>query len=232
MKISRRDFLGDATASVGGLCFFGAGGWNAGSLCDDRGPEQASCAILDPGSECALRESLHGYQTALGGLAVCVAKEANQWLTRCRMIIVPGVGALTSASALLLLHFLDAGARVLLESEAGFSGVAEFATQQKVLHRSFGITVETPVDLWSRGKSIPYVSYEWPHQVMVRDFSRAVPVSGPSDEVIARVGTIPVALKKRVARGTLIFLGSPLGPSLRAGDREAHILLRLIAASA
>ena len=228
MRVSRREFVGSAVASAGALCFFQASGWSAARRGHQRGLEQASCAILELGSECALRESRLGYQTTLGGLPVCAAKEVDQ-LTRCRMVIVPGAGALSSTSALLLLHLLDAGARLLLECGAGFSDAAEFAAQRKTLQRFFGITVQAPVDLWSKGQSVPYVNYEWPRRVMVRDFSRAVPVAGRSGEVIARIGAIPVGLKKEAGNGTLIFLGSPLGPSLRAGDPDAHVWLHSFA---
>lgn len=224
MRLSRREFVGSAVASAGGLCFFEASGWNAAGRGDERGLKQASGAILELGSECVLRESMLGYQTTLGGLPVCAAKEVNL-LTRSSMVIVPGAGALSSPSVLLLLHLLDAGARLLLECGAGFSDAAELAAQRETLQRFFGITVQAPVDLWSRGEPVPYVNYEWPRRVMVRDFSRAVPVSGRSGEVIARIGAIPVGLKKRAGNGTLVFLGSPLGPSLRAGDLDAHLWL-------
>jgi hypothetical protein len=121
-----------------------------------------------------------------------------------------------------------------------------------MLHRSFDLAVEPPVDLWS-GKSgddrlfahrtrphprknmdgresIPYVNYTWPRETRVRDFSRVIPVSAKGGDVIGRVGPLPVALKRRWANGTLIFLGSPLGPGLRAGDPEARSWLRLVTA--
>src|SRR6266571_3700339 len=41
-------------------------------------------------------------------------------------------------------------------------------------------------------------------------------------EVIAWVDDLPVALKRPGGRGNLIFLGSPLGPALWAGDAEAR----------
>jgi hypothetical protein len=41
---------------------------------------------------------------------------------------------------------------------------------------------------------------------------------------------MPVALKKRVGKGTLIFLGSPLGPALGASDLEARHWLQSVTA--
>jgi hypothetical protein len=68
---------------------------------------------------------------------------------------------------------------------------------------------------------MPYVDYTWPCRATVRDFSRVVPVEGPG-KIIARVDSMPVSLKRSSGRGTLIFLGSPLGPVLLAGDAEAR----------
>jgi hypothetical protein len=147
---------------------------------------------------------------------------------------------------------LEAGTNVVLESGAGFLSPAGFAAHQRMLYRYFGIAVGPPVDLWSeklandallthrperhprkqldRHESIPYVNYSWPRETKVRDFSRVIPVSAPVGDVIGKVGMLPVALKKSTAAGTLIFLGSPLGPALRAGDSEARSWLRLITA--
>ena len=41
-------------------------------------------------------------------------------------------------------------------------------------------------------------------------------------DVIAWAGDRPVGLKRHVEHGTLIYLGSPLGPALWAGDPEAR----------
>jgi hypothetical protein len=121
-----------------------------------------------------------------------------------------------------------------------------------MLHRHFDITVGHPVDLWAEKSaddtllrhgsarhsskkldshaSFPYVTYLWPRETKVRDFSRVIPVSATNGDVIGKVGGLPVALKRRMAKGTLVFLGSPLGPALRAGDSEALSWLRLVAA--
>ncbi|HEX2679673.1 MAG TPA: hypothetical protein VHQ03_00090, partial [Candidatus Dormibacteraeota bacterium] len=66
--------------------------------------------------------------------------------------------------------------------------------------------------------------YTWPHAAKVRDFSHVVPLErqGNTGEFIAWADGKPVALKRQSGRGTLIFLGSPLGPALWAGDTEAR----------
>jgi len=56
-----------------------------------------------------------------------------------------------------------------------------------------------------------------------------VPVLAPDDEIIGRVGSLSVASKRPVGNGLLIFVGSPLGPAMRAGDIEGQKWLRLLA---
>jgi hypothetical protein len=249
MKISRRSFLSAVTASAGSLTFFGTTGSNSFGPWPER---ELNYVLLDLKSRCVLRESLLGYQAALADEYDYVqeAKTDSRW--RCRMAIVPGVGLMDSATMRLLFDLLEAGTHVLLESGAGFLSPADFAAHQEMLHHWFDLAVEPPVDLWSgkcaderlfahrsrqhqRNKvdsreSIPYVNYTWPRETRVRDFSRANPVSANVGDVIGRVGPLPVAMKRRLANGTLIFLGSPLGPALRAGDWEARSWLRLVTA--
>jgi hypothetical protein len=81
----------------------------------------------------------------------------------------------------------------------------------------FGIRIQPPVDLWANG-SAPYIDYRWPVRERVRDFSRVTPISAESGAIIGSAGDLPVAAR----RGRFIFLGSPIGPALLAGDREAH----------
>jgi hypothetical protein len=64
----------------------------------------------------------------------------------------------------------------------------------------------------------------------VRDYSRVVPLADQPGEVIGWAGGIAVALKRRVGMGTLVYLGSPLGPALWADDQQARrLLLQLLA---
>jgi hypothetical protein len=103
---------------------------------------------------------------------------------------------------------LVAGGPVMVESSVGF------ATENLAWLRPWGISVHE-----SRAVQGPaWVRFNWPISVMIRDFGRASPISGGS--VIARLNDIPVAVRK----GPLIVLGSPLGPHLYAGDRDACAL--------
>ena len=86
-----------------------------------------------------------------------------------------------------------------------------------MLGRHFGLELDLPRIL--PAARIPYVDYHWPVAVKVRDFSHIVPVRANAKEVIASFDGIPVAAR----RSGFIFLGSPIGPALLAGDREAHL---------
>jgi hypothetical protein len=248
MKLSRRNFLSAATGAA--ATFWSSIGLTAAGSWSERGP---GCVVLDLNADCALRESLQGYQAALAGEHNHLAEASLNSQRRCRLAIVPGIGAMDPVIAGMLLDLLEAGTHVLLESGAGFLSPAELTAHQRMLQRYFDIVVHAPVDLWP-GKSahdpliarpsgrhpskrldgresVPYVDYVWPHETRVRDFSRVIPVSANAEDIIGAIGVTPVALKKCVANGTLIFLGSPLGPALRAHDSEAHAWLRSVTAS-
>lgn len=126
---------------------------------------------------------------------------------------------------------LEAGGLVILESGAGFAGARDFTAHRAALRDALNVRVERPVALWpqSRGSAIPYVDYSWPIRARVRDFSRVVPVAGEVGETIARVNEHAVAIRRRYGRGTLIVLGSPLGPALWSGDVEAKRWLQAVA---
>jgi hypothetical protein len=249
MNISRRNFLAGVTGCAVTL-------WSFPPFRSHRPgvhPEpELDCILLDLESRCVLRESLQGYQAALRGEHSLVPETELHSRRGCRMVIVPGLGGMDPAVARTLSDLLEAGTDVLLESGAGFLNPGEFTAHQRMLHRHFDIAVGPPVDLWA-GNSVdyalrahpsgghaskkgnshafdPYVTYLWPRETKVRDFSRVIPVSVGGADVIGKVGTLPVALKKQTAKGALIFLGSPLGPSLRAGDFEALSWLRLVTA--
>jgi hypothetical protein len=208
------------------------------------------CVVLDLQSNCVLRESLDGYRAALGNDNYYIVEGAIDSWWRSRIVIVPGLGRMNPDLAQKLRDAVERGMHLLLESGAGFLSPAEFVTHQRMLRQCFDLVVESPVDLWSRSsdretrfahhgprpdrnqanrrEAIPYVDYIWPRETRVRDFSQVIPVWPEQGDVIGRVGSLPVAMKKRVGRGTLIFLGSALGPALRAGDPEARSWARVV----
>src|SRR5262249_28124569 len=73
-----------------------------------------------------------------------------------------------------------------------------------------------------------YVDLDWPLRVKVRDFSYLVPVEAPAEQIVGWWGDYPIASKQTVGEGTLLFLGSPVGPALGAGDNEAYRWLRKV----
>jgi hypothetical protein len=246
MKISRRSFLGGVTASAATVFSLRPAGLYQPS---PRSERFLDCAVLDLKPHCILRESLQGYQMALAGKHTLLEAVPDS-RCHCRIVIVPGLGSMEPPIAKALSGLLKAGTHLLLESGAGFVSPSEFATHQRILHRYFELAVLPPVDLWagkfagdapSRAQRrlyvekepdsrqfIPYVNYVWPYDTKVRDFSRVIPVSAEMGDVIGRVGALPVALKRHMGSGTLVFLGSMLGPALRAGDPEARSWLRQV----
>jgi len=171
---------------------------------------QPEWRVLDLRPDCLLRESLAGFCKAgipAGPLPVAAPESASY--------IVPAAAGLADDLAARLSRHIQNGGRLIFESAAGFGG---FEAQRQQLARHFGLTIEPPVNLWTGGASPPYVDYHWPVRVKLRDFSHAVPVRAAKAEIIGTIGNIPVAARI----GRFVYLGSPIGPSLLAGDREAH----------
>jgi hypothetical protein len=140
-------------------------------------------------------------------------------------LIVPAALEIPPPAVRAIVSCLQAGACVILESGAGFADAQEFRAHRAVLRECLQIRIGAPVPLWSEHASsrrVPYVDYTWPYPAKLRDFSRVVPLEPPTGEIIAWSDGLPVALKRRSGRGTLIFLGSALGPALWAGDAEAR----------
>lgn len=222
MTISRREFLAKAV----GAATFAVG---QGGLRDARARVQtedaAECVLLDAGGNCALRESLRGYRSALAEAGARCRLASPQQLPAARYLILPGIVTLEPPIAAALRQRVEQGGVLVLESGAAFADPVEFRTHQSWLKDSFGVLVEAPVELWSEKadcRRVPYVDYSWPRPTKVRDFSRVIPVSGRGAEVMAWADGHPVALRRRMGHGTFVFLGSPLGPGLGAGDREAR----------
>jgi hypothetical protein len=97
--------------------------------------------------------------------------------------------------------------------------------QARTLQDVFGIALNEPVaassdDLFAR--------YIWPHSALTRSFSAVIPVACSPTEAIAHYGGVPIAMKRRIGRGGIVFLGSMLGPNLRAEEPEATKLAAAI----
>jgi hypothetical protein len=180
--------------------------------------------LLDLREQCRLPESMAGWEAALARLGVRWARAESPPAARVSALVVPAALRIPPAATRAIDTCLDAGGYVILESGAGFADAGDFRAHQAVLRDQMQIAIEPPVPRWpadAHAHRIPYVDYVWPHPAKVRDFSRVVPLGHAEGDVIAHVDGLPAVLKQRRGRGTLIFLGSPLGPGLWAGDAEA-----------
>jgi hypothetical protein len=148
------------------------------------------------------------------------------------IVIMPGAVRIPPRTTRQMTKALDSGATVILESGAAFSAAnsRELRDHREMLRDVFGIETGPPTSLWP-AEGIPYVEYMWPVAVRVRDFSRVIPVRQHDGEVIGRAAGHPVAVHRCHGRGTLIFLGSPLGPTLWAGDAEGRRWLHAVVGS-
>jgi hypothetical protein len=258
VKVSRREFVGTAScAAAASLCAlpsstFAASNFSAKveARCTLLNLE-SNCAL--PESLVGMRDALDDShrsvsegEFASGELASSIDLAQG----RGRIVIIPAAGTVRPATFSAVAKLLDTGATVLWESGAAFLNSTDFAQQQALMNEHFGISIGQPIRVWpqsnprksksgaplqnARGmraighEQIPYVAYRWPLKAQVRDFSRVIPVCAPTGRAIAHWDDAPVAWSKNVAAGTLVFLGSPLGPALRAGDAEATALFQSI----
>jgi hypothetical protein len=196
MQMTRRTFLECAAGAVTVALPFG-----------DRRPRRAAVAtVVDLQHDCALKESVAGYQAALAKLGKPWVRADASAVPRSALLILPAALRLSPLVRDAIANCLAAGGTVILESGRAFATPPDFHVQ-----------------LWAAGaQRVPYVDFSWPTTAKVRDFSRVVPLARQSGEIIARVDGLPVGLKRTVGNGTLIFLGSPLGPALWARDTEAE----------
>lgn len=201
MGMTRRQFVESGAAAVWGL----------------RQPAplvapNARCIVLDLGQQCSLRESVAGYRSAI-----------PSWnrVPRLHALIVPAALEIQPPAVGAIARCLQAGGTAIVECGAGFADERRCEAHRAALREYLDVHVEPPVQLWPR--RVPYIDYTWPHPAKLRDFSAVVPLQHRAHptEVIASADGLPVGLRRQSTKGTLIFLGSPLGPALWAGDAEA-----------
>ena len=215
MGITRRRFLG-----------YTAGVLAAGLPGVSLEVTRRGCVLLDLNEGGCFRESVSGFGSALTSAGAQWMRADARWMSpsRCAVLIVPAALEFPPPAIRAIVSCLQTGASVILESGAGFAVDRAFRAHRVALRDYLQLQIEAPVDLWpdNRSQRIPYVDYTWPRPAKVRDFSRVVPVGRQAGEVIGWVEGLPVALKRSSGRGNLIFLGSPLGPALWAGDAQAR----------
>jgi hypothetical protein len=182
----------------------------------------------------SIPESALGYHAAIPAERQRFEPWERSVVSSSSLLIYPSLLVINQTEAAFLTRCLNRGATVVIESGAGFTKHFAFRRHRRQLRERLEILVGGPVDLWSPGSSrrTPYVEYTWPRRVRIRDFSRVVPPGEQPGEIIAWAGELPVAFKRRVGAGTLIYLGSPVGPALWAGDLEAKRWLHAVALAA
>lgn len=214
MRVNRREFLGAVAATV-------PLGWRLGRRSLAIGPAPTR-VVLDLEDHCSLRESVSGYASVLGSRLSWTAPSARQ---RWDLLIIPAALQLPTPVRDVVATCLRGGGLVILESGAGFASERSFSAHRAALREALAVDIADPVTLRSNSttRCVPYVDFAWPFPTKVRDFSRVVPIaSRAAGEPIAYVGGHVVGIRRRSGRGTLVVLGSPLGPALWAGDAEAQ----------
>jgi hypothetical protein len=237
MPVSRRRFLGVAAAIPWAV----RDGFARGPLTDrlagltapraDSGAPR--CVLADLGADCALPESLAGFERGLRAASVGFERVAASEISPARLILVPGAVLRSAGTAETLASLAAGGSTVVYESGAAYADSEGLASEQRLLARYFGVRVDAALDLWSLHEGVafaPYVHYAWPSKAIVRDFSRARPVR--SAAAIAYCAGLPVACRGSAGRGTFVYLGSALGPHLSVSDPEALALLKGLVAGA
>lgn len=179
-------------------------------------------------------ESMRGYRSAIPPEDSRGSVGDPRPLERCALLIVPECVTLRPPTFELLGLALNGGTTVVIETGAGFASHRTLRQHRRWLRERLGIHIAAPVDLWEQANErVPYIEFTWPRRVTIRDFSRVVPPADrPGDDVIAWAGDLAVATRRRVGKGTLIYLGSPVGPALWAGDVEAKRWLHAVALAA
>jgi hypothetical protein len=219
MDISRREFLGYGAA---------AGAMSVGAPLPLRAFPTRSWIVSPEQGQCSLPESAPGYRAALPAERGASSREGP-----CSLLVIPALLSFDRRLVVWIESSLQRGATVIVESGAAFAGRSSFQNHRRALRDGLQLDVHTPVELWAqhaRPGRIPYIDYTWPHHAKLRDFSRVVPLADQPGDVIGWADDLPVALKRRIGTGTLIYLGSPLGPALWARDAEAkRWLLALLA---
>ena len=137
--------------------------------------------------------------------------------------IISGTDCLSQESAagfrLLLNSVRPANGMLIVCGPSAPGGAADRANRGEwILHEL------SPDPVISDASDGLFVRYDWPHTALVRTFLGRTPLPCSEEEVIARYAGVPVAMKRRIGRGGVVVLGSMLGPSLYAQDREAHRL--------
>jgi hypothetical protein len=172
----------------------------------------------------AHEDHLLATESALGYSQV-LATTTGKSLKGCS--IVAGLRNLRDREGYFLADAVGEGRWLLIESGLSFATPSESAYHRRFMRELFGLQIGLHVA--SQDLKDLYVTYEWPVCCMVRHFGGATPIEADGNDVIARAGGMPIAVRKEIGKGGIIYIGTPLGPLLPSGDREAIQLARALA---
>ena len=175
--------------------------------------------ITEP--NCLSQESGDGFRS----LVAAESRRKRQNHTR-SIILLCGDSTISPPHALRLRERAARGAWVVWESSPVSCIPQTFADRSEIMRATFGIGLCEPILLSPdrlRDTGM-YVQYRWPCPALIRTFSTVLPVTCLKTEIVAHYGRIPVAMKRRVGRGGVVFLGSMLGPNLHAEEFEAQVI--------
>jgi hypothetical protein len=182
-----------------------------------------------PEDHCLSRESTAGFQRALAGTTVREMEGALR-TQEPTLIILPSVKWLALEPAADLRARMAAGTSVILESGLSFATPAETRHQAEIYSSVFGLRL-LPQQRTADHRRQLYIEYDQPARWLVRTFESVLPVCCPSADELARFGEEVVCARKKIGSGTLIYLGSMLGPGLLAQEREAREVAFALVAS-
>jgi hypothetical protein len=173
-------------------------------------------------ADLAGKESERGYGQALGRLLPTQPSFG-------RTIIVPSASSLRGIALSSLAREAQLGATVLIDLADGFAPRSDTARTRASFEQHLGIQIADPVT----SATGDYIVYRWPLPVLVRHFTRVSYIEPGRNMPIATLGARSIAVRKESGLGSVLIIGSPLGPPLLAGDEQAHqILARLLTTAA
>jgi hypothetical protein len=133
------------------------------------------------------------------------------------VIILAAVRSLPADYLRELRKYAEEGAWVIWERAAHFSG--HKCDLPELLVHFFGVRISEPIRPAST-----YIRYNWPIGRSIRGFHDNVRVECSPDETIAECAGHAVAMKRAVGKGGIVFLGTMLGPGIRAEERAARAI--------
>jgi hypothetical protein len=169
----------------------------------------APSIVVFPEPHLLSEESARGYGTLLAAITPQVPT-----------IILPAIRQLSFEEAGRLRDQAFQGAWLILESGAAYSHLGEWRGQARVLAEVFGLNVREEITASTTQPA--YLTYSCPERIMVRTFGAMSPVHCQPNEQLAECGGTPIAAKRQVGKGCVVYLGAILGVGLLAREREAH----------